>query len=456
MGKSNRSGGSSGPGGGIQFVPLVDDEQDTYAAGSPPALVSPSTYSLSLISASVSIGRPRLVAELFAQSSAQRYLWFTDVVGFGQSGKLIACAHIGADSSENALDACAIYRTTDYGVTWSPDLQYDIPYFRSSGGEPRWYESGKIWELGSYFRADPIGQARNFVTHRAYYANGGDKRVTYPWTARIRNLPQDIKPFTPTQFASTKPHNCSHLIFSQSDVVRLADNSLGWSLYVNYVGDTYMTQVYVRSTDEGLTWNYVTAIGGDETGLNEASICTLASGALLFVSRCNGPTSPETDHVRTSISTNSGTTWSTPAIPQSVSGQGAAGVTGSSPTMRRLANGALVIAHGVPGHFISVCKDGGQGGAGAGGASAWQRLNITDHHNLHATAGTVANDNLGAGLIRYFRGQTYFYTSGYVAMEVTGPNRVTVLYDYCPSGRNPIGTTTSEPHQLYCMDIDVS
>ncbi len=435
-----------------------DDETDSYADATPPALVSPQTYNLNLIGGSVAIGKPRLVAERFGKVGGGdgARLWFPDIVSFGLSGNLWCQALLSADSSENHLDGALVFRSSDFGFTWSADDRYDIPYYRSSGGEPRWYENGKIHELRSYMRADPIGQARDFKCDLSYYANVGGKVVRYPCAAHIRGLPQDVQTFTPTQFVGIQPRNCTHLIFSQSDVVRLSDNSLIWSLYVYYVGDSYASQVVVRSTDEGLTWNYLSTVGSDETGLNEATMIRLANGRVAFMARCNGPTSPETDHTRYSTSTDNGATWSSPAIPQSVNGQGAAGIVGSSPTMRQLTNGCIVVAHGNPSHYISVCKDGGAGGAGAGGASAWQRLNITDHHNLYAECGTVANDNLSAGKIRYFRGQDHFYTTGYLALERTGPNRITVCYDYCPSGRNTIGTTTSEPHQIYVMDLDVT
>lgn len=424
---------------------------------SPPALVSPHSYVMPYEPVTITAGTPRLVAERFSRSGFD-YLWYPGLVGFGYSGKLMVCANISPDSAENSEDEATIFRSSDFGYTWDANLQYDIPYIRAAGGEPRWYENGRIRELGSIYRADPIGQARNFCTHRSYYANGGSKVVRYPWTTHIRGLPQDIKPYTSVQYPTTVPRNASYQIYAFSDVLRLPDNSLITTLYVFFVGDAYCTQVVIRSTDDGNTWNYLSTIGGAASGLNEASMCRLTNGHIIHYARRNGLGSPDIDSMRYCISTDNGNTWSTPVIAQSVTAHGNAGIQGYAPKCVQLDNGIIIVAHGpVNGHCLSVCIDGGEGGGlGAGGASVWQRWQLVDHHNLYAQAGTVANDNLGAGLVRKYRSVTAHESSWYLSMVKTGPNRVTVCYDYTPSGRTAIGSVTQEPHQIYCMDIDVN
>lgn len=144
------------------------------------------------------------------------------------------------------------------------------------------------------------------------------------------------------------------LVFHRG-IVDLRDGSLLAAMYGNFEHDTitptnprskleskYKLRAFtVRSTDQGLTWRYVSTVVApdpkvvdDSEGFNEWSIVRLADGQLLGIIR-TGHYTP----LVASWSSDEGKTWTMPLTPRGIG-------PGCDPYVMRLSDGRLALAYG--------------------------------------------------------------------------------------------------------------
>ena len=121
-------------------------------------------------------------------------------------------------------------------------------------------------------------------------------------------------------------------------------------------GRPYSRTYVCESSDEGITWKYLTTIGYDQIGsegYNEGSMRRLANGRLLAVIRTGNERdfACQDNPIMWSESRDEGRTWSPPQRT---------GLEGAYPSLAVLSDGHLVISYGRPGAMLAFSADDGR------------------------------------------------------------------------------------------------
>jgi hypothetical protein len=266
---------------GVSVITINESDETTdYPAGSPPALVSPQTYDLTWAGARVRIGKPRIAFEQFGIGS-EFYTWFVAFSAFGRSGKYHLSALLDKDSNDNKTQTNTRILSSDFGFTWSLDTQADTQGFIFD----EWWDAstGRIrWVSGTY-RPNPLGQHRTYACDRGWYANGGVKRVRWPWGATLTGLPWDLAVNPPPGGGIVPRHAWDHC-YAYCKPLKLSNGDLLRVIYVIRTGQVDTTGVVIKSTDDGATWTYLSHLGL-EGGHNESTLVQSAGGGVIALCR---------------------------------------------------------------------------------------------------------------------------------------------------------------------------
>jgi hypothetical protein len=130
----------------------------------------------------------------------------------------------------------------------------------------------------------------------------------------------------------------SSTLCAHESLVMLPNGDWIQTAYGKKSGDEKLRTIFLKSTDQGQTWSYLSDIsspvGGE--GICEATMQSLNNGNLLCIMRSGGSTG---DPLYQAVSTDSGVTWSTPTSLAGTAG-------GVSPCLRKLQHGGLVCSFG--------------------------------------------------------------------------------------------------------------
>lgn len=459
---------------------VISDEVTSYPAGTPPALVDARTYppggvsGINVLGNGINVtliaGKPRIVYEL-GGASRGGYMWYPAIKSFGHSGKIMAWAKLVDDTLENFHESSVAMMSYDFGQTWSESQRYDINLRNNGPCMPRFYDAstGRIYEWSQHWRPDPFGQYRDFRCHYTYYANSGNKRVTLPYGSTLRGLPFDITPTTPAVFAGTPMRNWWADIASEGTVTTMADGA--WCMVVDCLaaGETSWSGFLVKSYDRGLTWDYVSRVGGANSGVTENALIRATSGKLCCFFRDFAP--PATGACPAFVSTDStGTAWGAEFYP-SPTNWGLAQMGNAAPTSVTLQNGTHLVAAGRMYADEIMTLSINVDGIPDNPNGVWGWWDLTAHHNFYATNGDAddgggdetndyATANAGTGKIHKFYATTVggpgparqYSSSCYWGVEEIAPNEFMLMYDLTPQYRGQIGSTFQNMRNyIYCV-----
>jgi hypothetical protein len=449
------SGGSSPP-----------DEVTSHPVVTPEALVDPVTYDLTSIGVRVKLGRPRIAKETFIKDGWSHY-WFPVMTGFPGGQRLILTSLLGADSSENAVDVVERNLSIDGGRTWIDQLTCDdIGFTPNEVADP---SDGCIYTFGNRWKPYPTNQVRNFTCDRgriAYTTDGKLKITNYPHGAYFGGLPFDVAAFPlhpalPSSINGYPPRRVWSYFVGDCRPLICSDGTWFISAYVLRPGQERTTPVVYASTDKGKTWAFRSVPSTVmDTGDNEATMIQLASGKILWAARRDDGSSVWIY----AISADMGYTWTSVIGPRTRAVEhggvgGGASVGWVAPTMVRLGNGMIFCVAGRQNPAtvmigMGVCKDGGEGGLGMGGASEWQRLDFVAHHNLFAGSGT----DLTPGVIRQLTDPLEERSMCYLDAVAQSSNRAIFVYDHTPFFRSPCrqgsAANNGKPTQLMVVEAE--
>lgn len=361
---------------------------------------------------------------------------------------------LNEDSNLGYVTGQAVLLSDDDGQTWGAiHPEYDVNGFHNGNGEIRWSTpDGAVVGIGSFVRPEPAGQMRRFAVHHWRYEEGGRTYTVRPWGAIIEGLPRDVR--RPTiegtanmaeavkaveerwntesrwQFASLNPFG---------EGVPLQDGGVGTPVSLRFEGDEFESTVFVVSVDDGRTWTYRSTIADEHAvpgaieGFDEAGLVRLADGRLLCVSRVG-----DSQALYKSYSDDDGRGWTAPTRMPAWS---------VAPTIRRLANGVLVLTTGRPGNYLWLCTD--------EVGETWHPIELVEgyhnavsppeHHILHPTSDVDLHEHLA------------FQTSSYLAMLEVRPNELLIAYDRAPFGwmGSPRRHGSTERSQIFLLDVSV-
>lgn len=237
-------------------------------------------------------------------------------------------------------------RSTDGGRTWQP----------TAGGLPRanLLAEGTLAALS--YRCQPLPDRPGWYGGQLWRSVDGGRTVTGPTGTEVH-----------VPLARPALGHGQHVgpLFGRS-LVELPDGSWLAPMYGWFVGDTEpdryraggtMRRAYVgRSTDRGLTWEYLSTVAyrpflGNE-GYSELVLRRLPNSEILAIVRTGGNGNPgwQDNPLMVSRSTDDGRTWST--VERT-------GVEGVWPDLLVLQDGTLACSTGRPGAFIMFSTDNG-------------------------------------------------------------------------------------------------
>jgi hypothetical protein len=347
--------------------------------------------------------------------------WFPGLARF-TTGELLLTYSLTADTNENVLDISGVMFSNDQGQSWSQ--RYDlVPEHQPMIYLPR--ADGSLFALPAYLFADAPEDKHHFHGAAMRFEQGGRRIVFEPSAVRLVDwpFPVDILP-NPYRANYHRVNFCF-----DGDALQIGGRLLA-TLYGTAAGDALMRVVVASSSDEGYTWRYLATIAGPEAaptvaprghGPAEPALIQLENGDLLCVMRMgSGAPFP----LRRSYSSDEGHTWSAPEVipPYSV-----------EPSMRRLANGVIVLSTGRPGIYLWFSTD--------GRGATWQALDLLAHHNHWAPDATY----------RIMPTQTTAYTE---LIEVA-PNHLLLAYDRAPFGWKPTPANSGERNRIFLLPIEV-
>jgi len=324
---------------------------------------------------------------------------------------------LNADSNENALNAQAVYISTNNGHAF--EFAYDVNGFHNGGGEPRIsLPDGRIIGTSTFLKPNPLGQKRRFVGHRWAYDRGGRSYCVEPWGATVEGLPKDVA-------AYPRP---SRVWWSRinwfSDILQLEDGRLISTLSLRFDGDTRESTIALVSKDDGRSWKYLSTIADADAvpdakeGFDEPCLVRLETDELMCVSRVgNGQKLART------YSGDDGKKWS------KIDRLPAASV---APQACRTANGTLVLSTGRPGVFLWFSTD--------PRGRKWQSVDVISYHNR--VLGPASQ-------------MTASQTTAYTAMVEVAPDEVLLVYDRTPLGWRPVTADSGERSQIYLLRFRV-
>ncbi len=267
-----------------------------------------------------------------------------------QDETLLLDYHLDPDI-DPARRACL--RSLDKGKTWTPD-------------PPRTIREEAIVQLrdGTVLayngHAFPVTPGSKQSKGTMFHSHDGGKTFEGPVEITV-NMPKACR--DPIPAPDPKYRHYIAMVPWRS-ILELPDGSLLAFFYGFWEGDTKYRAVAARSTDQGLTFDYLATIGYDSNpelgryfeGYNEGIFSWTSDGDILCVMRVGSFHS-----LRQARSTDYGKTWSEPVIldpdldPESqhtASGPEDVGVASVNPDMLLMSNGVLACSFGRPGNSI--------------------------------------------------------------------------------------------------------
>ena len=267
-----------------------------------------------------------------------------------QDGTLLLDYHLDPDI-DPARRACL--RSVDNGKTWTPDpprvvreealVQLRDGTVLAYNGHAFPVTPGSKQSKGSMFRSRDGGQTFE-----------GPIEVTFNMVKASRE---------PIPKPDPKYELYVAVVLWRS-ILELPDGSLLALLFSFFEGDTKYRTVTAISTDQGLTFDYLSTIGYDPSpdlgryfeGFNEGVLSWTTEGDILCVVRVGSFHS-----LRQTRSTDYGKTWSEPIIldpdldseeQNALAGPKKAGVNSVDPDLLLMSNGVLACSFGRPGNSI--------------------------------------------------------------------------------------------------------
>jgi len=283
---------------------------------------------------------------------------------------------------------------------------------RSTDGGASWLDAAGPW-VGACQLAEGEVISLDYRTHAAD-EQGWYSSALSRWDAEGKPLPTLRARLHVPEFVTTTDDDgskrdgpwCDHAI------VQLRDSSLLAACSGNFRDDTTPIPTYLpkwgakkyrgfvcRSTDRGLTWEFLSPVAADPTlgaeGCNEMDLIRAPNGDLLCLFRTGG-SRQHPDPLYQCRSSDEGKTW---GPPERVADRGV------WPNTCLLNSGVLVCTYGRPGDWLTFSLDSGR---------TW-----TGHFCFHAGSSTCYN-----------------------SIEEVSPDRVLVMYDraaYDPGGNAASG-----------------
>lgn len=385
--------------------------------------------------ATLKVGRPRICAE---ELTPGKYLWFPGawsmptgevlLTTLDQADAFVATGFGGASTPRSRL-----MRTIDGGLTYQQ--LYTVANM-VEGLYPLGVAQGNNL-YGASYQLKPNGAfpTASFLARRVLISDGGATWTQDDWVIPVTGFPRTASALGDVSWPS--------------NIVKRSNGDLLSVFAIQYTGDTQVSAAMVKSTDNGVSWQYVSQVGGpadvrpSDEGPDEFALQELANSDLLCVARV-----VSNDQLMGFLSTDGGITWVKQGFYTN------AQMRSVQPRTLLLDNGLLVLSTG---------RDGGQGGLYVGvatdgrgaGVSSWQTWNLYMWHN---TIATVAYDEqmTTPGLLRKFVGKASngLDTTGYTApIKLSTPNTFRIYYDYTPQGHNAVSIW---PGQIYSVDIEAS
>lgn len=373
-------------------------------------------------SLTVRLGTPVVVAEGIG------HLWFPVFYRF-TTGEIVAQWSMMPDIHCFAYLAGASH-STDGGRTWSSP--YSLGNFANQAIA---LSDGSLRRLPYYVYPEPPGTAGSPESGRgAAHVYATDHSLIFPG-GRNTMTPRGIRLETPRALA-VMPTGAAVLNIT-GQPLKLGDRylitaygawadewdaaKLGFNLYV------------FESSDEGLTWRYVTTVahhrdvkeedGKPIEGPNESMMVRLESGEILCVLRvANFGSYP----YYASRSRDEGRTWS--ALEQIAARS-------VEPSVLRLSNGALALSGGRPGIKLWLADD--------KIGKAWQEIDLMAHHNAVCEP-------------RERMDPTKAHTTSYTELLEVEPNKLLCIYDRVPTGWEPVPFGSDERAMIVVMPIEVA
>lgn len=394
----------------------------------------------------LNLAPPRLLLENF---TAGQYLWFPGG-WLLPTGEMLMATAPTADSALLASANTDVWVSSDGGFAYPHT--HTIEGLNTAGMTP-WRAFGSNLVGGNYAvnynAGDDINDLRRVFAKNISFSNHGLTYTHNDWSVEIGTFPRGIPVFPDggppsATFPLWADWPCDIVILPGGDWLSLI---VVWHKDVGFTRDSKATTYAIKSTNGmagpwTIAGTVATPANGGLEGFVETSLLQLANGDLLALGR-TGIGWP-----RWSLSTDSGATWSAPAVP-SVANEVQNLICKVCPRAVLLDNGVLAMVAGRPGLELMLALD-GRGTA----ASSWQQWSIDQYHESWAQI--PYNGNSGqAGFIRAKNPTEPFYTTGYTGLVKVGGNTIRVFYDLTPSGHGSI-QAGGFPNQIYSLDITVS
>ena len=250
--------------------------------------------------------------------------------------------------------------STDGGRTWGPEM--DFPPGNAQRMSVGLRDGGVLFMTGQAAPIDKTDPPRLQAAQTVF----SDDFLRYEVDVSAVSMPQaDLN----TRWATFWP------VFDKGKIVQLPNGDLLATLYGNFKDDAQYRTMLVRSTDNGLTWQFHASVAysptdphphsvGSYCGYCEPSLALLSNGQLLCIMRTQGAQfAGEYRPLYLSWSKDLGKTWTrpVPTRPQLMN---------ISPTLAVLDNGVVVCQYGRPGFHIAFSLDQGR---------TWQdRIRLSD------------------------------------------------------------------------------
>ena len=271
------------------------------------------------------------VGEPFTISSSPSYYNFPTLKQISAKELFVAIwASPDANMEDESVVVAGVW-THDGGRTWDKPVVLK----GAQSGAHSWVrrKDGTCVWLSYFLR--PLGE--KVLAYNVGHSKDGR---TYTWAVGRATLPEPIKwdagPYTPIQFSRT--------------VLEMDDGSLLATMYGFFAADYPRFRcMLVRSTDDGLTWEYYSTIAfspdAPGEGFDEPVVVRTSDGELLCVMRVGGLP------MWSCRSKDDGRTWSQPRkLPEYA--------TSVFPDAVLMSNGVLAVSFGRPGCHIMFSVDG--------------------------------------------------------------------------------------------------
>jgi len=245
----------------------------------------------------------------------------------------------------------SFYRTsTDAGHTWGPEM--DFAPANASRMSVGLRDGGVLFMTGQASPVDEVYPPELQAARTVF----SDDFLSYESGVSSVAIPQAA---LNTRWATFWP------VFDKGKIVQLPDGELLATLYGNFSGDAQYRTMLVRSTDNGLTWQYHASVAygptdphphlvGSYCGYCEPSLALLSNGELLCAMRTQAAQfAGEYRPLYLSWSEDLGATWTRP-VPTDPH------LMNISPTLAVLDNGVVACQSGRPGFHISFSLDQGR------------------------------------------------------------------------------------------------